>query len=93
MVIPKFAYMFPPLQSFSLYSITYILAAAAAMLLQIKLTGPIECRLRMLLLTSQNVTILGGEVEHLVSTNNQKCILSRTMYVSTYTHTNISMCV
>ena len=52
--------------------------------LQVKLTGPIECRLGMLLLTSPNVTVLGGEVESLLSTNNQKHILSCMMYVSMY---------
>ena len=41
-----------------------------------------ECRLGMLLLTGQNVTVLGGEVESLLSTNNQKHILSFIMYVS-----------
>ena len=50
-----------------------------ALLLQIKLTGPVECRLGMLLLTSPNVTVLGGEVESLMTTNNQKCVLSRVM--------------
>ena len=39
--------------------------------------GPVDYRLGMLLLTSQNVTVLGGEVEHLVNTNSQKTILSR----------------
>ncbi|XP_065908871.1 recQ-mediated genome instability protein 1-like isoform X4 [Dysidea avara] len=43
----------------------------------IKLIGPVESRLGMLLLTSQNVTVLGGEVEHLADTNSQKKILSR----------------
>ncbi|XP_065908865.1 recQ-mediated genome instability protein 1-like isoform X3 [Dysidea avara] len=44
---------------------------------KIKLIGPVESRLGMLLLTSQNVTVLGGEVEHLADTNSQKKILSR----------------
>lgn len=47
--------------------------------LQIKLTGPVECRLGMLLLTSPNVTVLGGAVEQLMVNNSQKCILSRIM--------------
>ena len=48
-------------------------------LFQIKLNGPVESRLGMLLLTSQNITVLGGEVEHLADTNSQKRILSRIM--------------
>ena len=70
-------------------------------MLQIKLTGPVECRLGMLLLTSPNVTVLGGEVESLMTTNNQKCVLSHAMYVSIhhmynemdYTLVSIMLCL
>ena len=57
--------------------------------LQIKLTGPVECRLGMLLLTSPNITVLGGEVDNLMATNNQKSVLLRAMYVCICIHIGI----
>jgi len=46
---------------------------------KIMVSGPVECRLGVLLLCSSQVTVLGGEVEALVNTNSLENVLSRNL--------------
>ena len=39
--------------------------------------GEVECRLGVLLLSQEQVTVLGGEVEHLLEENSPGMVLAR----------------
>ncbi|XP_070568492.1 recQ-mediated genome instability protein 1-like [Ptychodera flava] len=49
--------------------------------MKIQVQGTIQCRLGVLLLTSENVRILGGDVESLMEENSQVMVLSRAINV------------
>ena len=46
---------------------------------QIQVFGNVQCRLGVLLLSPQNVRVLGGEVDALVQENNQDAMLARAL--------------
>ncbi len=50
---------------------------------QLQIRGDVLCRLGVMMLTRNNVYILGGEVESLVEENTTEYILQRALWVHT----------
>ena len=58
---------------------TYFINSHYLILFQIQICGSVQCRLGVLLLSPQNVRVLGGEVDALVEANNQDAILAQAL--------------